>query len=347
MVETFSIDIDGRVVTVVDTPSFNNTNISDTDVLCELASWLTESYKSRRPLSGIVYMHDITSAKIGASSRKNLKLFRNLVGSEAFCNTLLVTSKWDLLSDPAVGAMREDELRYEWRKNLIGHDSSTARSSGDTKSALAIIKNIAFGRSTGVSADIPIALQKEMVDEHRPLEDTSAGRVLKQWMDVLEQFYETCISELMADHGRESAETTEEIRVMQTELNRLHGEQLALRDAQFQFEDRPSGSIQDRVEFPVQYTKSEFEMEMKANELMGVDLPPPYSPQAPSQVTVSLTAVTDTIASPSSLINGAYRFLKPVASKLFRPRLQKDHSRIEWTCVSPDRKIGVVKSDPN
>jgi hypothetical protein len=347
VVEAFSTNINGRVVTLVDTPGFDDTNRSDTDVLHELALWLTESYKSQRLLSGIIYMHNINQVRMNGASRRNLRMFAELVGTDAVHNIVLVTSKWDLLSDPGIGVMREEELKDKWWGYLIAKGSNTARSSGDRQSALAIVENIAFGRSADESANVPIALQKEMVDEHRPLEETSAGKLLNQRMDELEQSYKKQISEMMAHRDRESAETKERMRYMESVINRLHKDQLALRDAQSEFDGRPSGSTQTRVDVHVQYTKPEFEMEMEANELLGADLPPPYSPRAPSRDTVSLAAITDTIASSSSLINGLYRSLKPVTSKLFRPLLQKDHSRIEWTCVSQDRKIGVDKSDPN
>jgi hypothetical protein len=343
-VKAFSVSIDERIITLVDTPGFSDTNKSDTDVLRELSLWLTESYASRRLLSGIIYMHDINSARMSGSSLANLKLFAKLVGEDALHNILLVTSKWDLLSDPATGVMREEELEHKWWKHLIEHGSTTARSSGDRQSALAIVKNIAFGRIADESANIPIALQKEMVDEHKPLEETSAGQVLHQRRDELEKSYKKHISEIMAHRDRESAETKEKMRDMESIINRLHKDHLALRDAQF---DRYSSSTQDRVEINIQYAKPDFQMEMKADELMGADLPPPYSPRASSRMTISLAAITDTITSSSSLINGLYQSLKPVTSKILRPRLQKDHSRIEWTCVSQDRKIFVDKPDPN
>jgi hypothetical protein len=344
MMKAFSISVHGRVITFVDTQGFDDTSISDVAVLRRLSIWLEESYGARRLLSGIIYMHDINQVRLGGSSRRNLRMFAKLVGTDALHNIVFVTSKWDLLSDPAVGVMREEELRDKWWHYLIEHGSTTARSSGDRESALAIVKDIAFGRSADKSANIPIAFQKEMVDEHRPLEETSAGKLLSQRMDELEQSYR--ISELIAHYDRESASTREEKRTMRREIHRPYREQLALRDAQSEFEDRPSGSTQDSVEVHIQYTKPEIDMEIKSNELLGADLPSPYSPRAPSRMTVSLAVITDTIASSPSLINGLYQSLRSVVSKSLRPQLQKGHSRIEWICVSQDRKIGVEKSDP-
>ena len=42
------------VVYLVDTPGFDDTNVSDVDVLRELASWLKESYTEDIKLDGII-----------------------------------------------------------------------------------------------------------------------------------------------------------------------------------------------------------------------------------------------------------------------------------------------------
>jgi len=41
----------------VDTPGFDDTYRSDTEVLREIASWLTDSYAKNVKLNGIIYIH--------------------------------------------------------------------------------------------------------------------------------------------------------------------------------------------------------------------------------------------------------------------------------------------------
>lgn len=58
-------------VTLVDTPGFDDTNRSDTDVLTEIANWMGSTYRHGMLLSGILYLHRITDKKITGSSMKN------------------------------------------------------------------------------------------------------------------------------------------------------------------------------------------------------------------------------------------------------------------------------------
>jgi hypothetical protein len=342
-VEAYSVSVGGRTITLIDTPGFDDTWRNDVDVLREVSTWLTESYKSQRLLSGIIYLHPISSARMPGSARKTLEVFAKVVGEDAFHNIILVTTKWDLLQDPAVGVLREEQLRNEWWKDLIQQGSTTARSNGDRESALAIVKNIAFGRSTGDVVGVPLALQKQMVDEHKPLDETSAGQVLAQRIDKLEQSYNNQILELTRERNQEKAESKEERRLMQAEIDRLQREQHALHDEQSRLKSQSIDSKHDQMAVS-RYLKPQLHIQIGVNEFLEADLPPPYSPRAPTRITASYIAATDLVVFSLSPMGDLYHFLRPIASKAFRPRLQKEYSRIEWTCVSEGLRFGYAKS---
>jgi hypothetical protein len=53
-----------QTVYLIDTPGFDDTNRSDTEVLKEIARWLVASYKGKILLNGIIYLHRITDIRM-------------------------------------------------------------------------------------------------------------------------------------------------------------------------------------------------------------------------------------------------------------------------------------------
>lgn len=96
-------------VYLVDTPGFDDTNRSDTEVLRELATWLADSYTAKINLSGIIYLHRISDVRMQGSAKKNLYMFKKLCGDNALKNVILGTTMWDKVSETE-GTARELEL---------------------------------------------------------------------------------------------------------------------------------------------------------------------------------------------------------------------------------------------
>jgi len=67
-----------------------------------IAEFLRQVYHQRATLSGILYLHQITDARMKGSALKNLDMFQKLMETTALTNCILVTTKWGLV-DPAVG----------------------------------------------------------------------------------------------------------------------------------------------------------------------------------------------------------------------------------------------------
>ncbi|KAF2670964.1 P-loop containing nucleoside triphosphate hydrolase protein [Microthyrium microscopicum] len=108
-VQSFHCEIGQAQFSLVDTPGFNDTYISDTDILKELASWLLESYQGGTKLNGIIYLHRISDTRMEGSSLRNLRMFRKLCGDEFMKNVVLGTTFWDMVNEET-GLAREAEL---------------------------------------------------------------------------------------------------------------------------------------------------------------------------------------------------------------------------------------------
>ncbi|KAL2867705.1 P-loop containing nucleoside triphosphate hydrolase protein [Aspergillus lucknowensis] len=164
-----------HTVYLIDTPGFDDTNRSDTQVLREIAGWLGDSYKNKILLHGIIYLHRITDIRMQGSAKKNLIMFRQLCGQDALKKVILVTTMWDKVP-AAEGARREKELidTPEFWGWMLGKGSSCHRHNNTEASARSIV-----ARLSNHKAPITTDLQRQLVDEHKSLDQTSAGRELQ------------------------------------------------------------------------------------------------------------------------------------------------------------------------
>jgi hypothetical protein len=161
-------------VYLIDTPGFDDTNKSDTEVLEEIAMWLSDSYKNNIRLDGIIYLHRISDFRMQGSARKNLVTFNKLCGEGALKRVILASTMWDITREE-VAVMREQELKetshfWGW---MLSQGSSCHRYNNTPESARQIVLSL-IGRGDPIVTD----LQTQMVDNGLSLEETAAGRDL-------------------------------------------------------------------------------------------------------------------------------------------------------------------------
>lgn len=107
------------------------------------------------------------------TARKNLDMFQRLCGPEALKNVILLTTFWDMLDSESIGLAREKQLREVFWRALIDQGSRTERFDPPTyERAWDIIGQ--FPPAT----NIPLAIQVELVDEHKKLSETAAFKFL-------------------------------------------------------------------------------------------------------------------------------------------------------------------------
>ncbi|KIM82899.1 hypothetical protein PILCRDRAFT_820193 [Piloderma croceum F 1598] len=169
---------DGRPVVLVDTPGFDDTYKSDTDILAMIAAWLVKNYKSKFNLTTILYLHDITSSRMKGSTLKNLRIFGTLCGQKAMPNVILVTTKWKNITIEE-GVQRETELEADFWKDMINAGCVTARFEGTYESAWSIIGSLRGKHQATV------LLPSEIVDSNLRLNETQAGIALNKELQQL------------------------------------------------------------------------------------------------------------------------------------------------------------------
>ena len=189
--ESYSFKYKDHTVHLIDTPGFDDTRKSDTDVLRDIAGWLVLAYRHNIRLSGMVYLHSISENRMKGSHRTNLRMFQKLAGLENLGSVILTTTMWDK-TPQEVGKDRETELinKDEFWGSMIKNGSEFRRFSNDKASALKII-----GRIIDKHKKFVLSLQKEMADGHKALDETDAGKALNLEMNKQKEMFEKKLQE--------------------------------------------------------------------------------------------------------------------------------------------------------
>ncbi|KAF8883765.1 P-loop containing nucleoside triphosphate hydrolase protein [Gymnopilus junonius] len=158
---------------VVDTPGFDDTYENDSEILKRIAEWLALSYSQDMKLGGVIYLHDISQARMLGTHRRNFEMFTALCGDDARRSVVLATTKWDQIM-PEVGLKREAQLRSKFWKEMIGGGAHTHRFDSNPKSAWQIVHGLLDSET-----DRLLHIQKELVEMEKIIPSTEAGKQLR------------------------------------------------------------------------------------------------------------------------------------------------------------------------
>ncbi|KAH6712677.1 P-loop containing nucleoside triphosphate hydrolase protein [Leptodontidium sp. MPI-SDFR-AT-0119] len=100
----------GKQYILVDTPGFDDTTRSDSQITEKILTWLKTSMIEGTRLNGVIYLHRISDTRMASTALRNNRMFRKLCGADAFKNIILATTFWGQATN-AVGERREKELR--------------------------------------------------------------------------------------------------------------------------------------------------------------------------------------------------------------------------------------------
>ena len=175
-------------VLLIDTPGFDDSGRTDSEILTEISRLLSAQYEEGLSLKGVIYLHRITDIRYAGSSVKTLEIFKKICGKTALKNVLLVTTRWNEV-DETLGASREQQLRDDFWAYMLGNGSTMARFYGDRESAI--------GKSSQLTSrqSIVLELQRELVEQSKTLKQTVAGA-----------FVNDDVTEMKAQHEQELRE---------------------------------------------------------------------------------------------------------------------------------------------
>lgn len=231
-VTAYQFNTNGYNIILVDTPGFNDTYKSDTEILLDLAKWLEVTYRQNAKLTGIIYLHRITDVRMDGSAMRNLKMFRKLCGDQPMKNVVIASTFWGAIEDDKAVA-HEAELmgKDDFWGDMISHGAQVKRFAGTKQSALDILMSFAS------KATVTLDIQRELVDEDKPLGETAAGNAVNEELHRLEAKYLAELGRIQQETAAALAEKDvqyenilkKERERMEQKLNRLHNDQELLR----------------------------------------------------------------------------------------------------------------------
>ncbi|CAN9105895.1 unnamed protein product [Alternaria alternata] len=190
-VEIFQIP--GTSVYLMDSPGFDDTNISDTQILRSIATALVDAFHDNVEIHGALYIHPVVEARMRGSGRKNLIMFKKVLGMKGMKNCRLVTTKWTQVNYETAVA-REKELceKEEFWQPLIAAGATTIRFGDTMQSAFDIIRPFVYGPS----------FKPQLVEELRDgktLPQTAAGQVVNDDVEEAKRAHEVEMKQLEKD----------------------------------------------------------------------------------------------------------------------------------------------------
>ncbi|KXN89088.1 hypothetical protein AN958_06289 [Leucoagaricus sp. SymC.cos] len=189
----------GDRIVLVDTPGFNESARTSTQVMQMINRWLQKTYKKGAKLNGLVYLHRITDNRITEPLR-SLCMFRELCGDTGMTQIVLVSTMWEeLMADD--GLSRERELEQLHWKPLIEKGSKLDRlARSDPKDAWRIIEQLIRRNDTRAISQ----LQEELLNLGSALHDTHSGRVLQESLQKALADQRTSLKQVLAQSRRPS-----------------------------------------------------------------------------------------------------------------------------------------------
>ncbi|KAH8903508.1 hypothetical protein BR93DRAFT_866402, partial [Coniochaeta sp. PMI_546] len=171
-VEPVRCTIDGRQITLLDTPGFDDSSQSDADILQLIANYLAETYKHQIYLTGIIFLQPISNARLTGSEAKRTRLFKRVLGDNAYERVVIATTQWEELDDD-VAKYRTwaRESRNDVWGDMVSSGARVVQHRNTEASAKQIVRSF-----LSFATPVKLLMQEELAKNCGKVMQTSAGR---------------------------------------------------------------------------------------------------------------------------------------------------------------------------
>jgi len=196
-------------VLLADSPGFNDTTRSDTDVLQSIVRPLYELQKRNQPVLGVIYLHKITSPRLAGTALRTLKILQQFCGKENYNRIVFVTTMWQDAKFTTHGEQaayqRHEELEREfWHDMFAGTGRALCHVRDDQDSAGEILDRFfaEFSKLNKSDRERPLQVFDEMINKGKPVEQTSAYLCAHEEQRLLRQQKEQQLANLQGQRRR-------------------------------------------------------------------------------------------------------------------------------------------------
>lgn len=306
-------ELGGHRIRLIDTPGFDDSKVSDADILQKIADFMDISYRTGRKLNGLLYFHRIIDNRVGGVSYMNMQMFQKLCGEGALKNVFLCTTMWDLVP-PEVGEERERELKEDFWASMIEQGASVVRHDGTADAARNIISRMLHFNP------VTLKIQEELVDESKTLMETLAGARISEVLRSLESKYRGLLKRASEDYQKAVEEKN---RVMEGLIEKQRKEyQAKLEKAKkdnevlLQTRDATITALASRLET----------LETRGRAYWWLFFNSPSSPPpAAARQTVASSSAAPSISAPRGSTSQLSTASKPLEKRTARPD--------QWSCA--------------
>ncbi|KAI9339329.1 hypothetical protein BDR26DRAFT_820927 [Obelidium mucronatum] len=249
--------IDGVEFQILDTPGFDDSGgegrkfQSDVDVLQEISRYLTFAFQRKDLLTGIIYVHNIVTPRLGASSAKFINIFKELCGDRFCTNVTIATTRWDLMQseiEMKKAVAREEQLKKSVYAKFLNQGAEYTRIN-TAHDGLELLKKFIHKPAQSTK------LQTEIVDNHKQFDQTSAGLVLGGELAALQAKLDQEIAELKKEAKeanlakdkatedlikKEQQKAEEKVRILTEKIQETHQNLAAMEAKMLQENERRS-----------------------------------------------------------------------------------------------------------
>jgi len=203
---------ENHYVVFVDTPGFDDTYKTDTEILTTIADWFVKKYKGKANFATILYFHRISDNRMSGTAMKNLRLFRSLCGKDAMPNIIIVTTMWSKVTEEE-GIEWQTVLKNEVWNDMLDQGCSVERFANTRESAWHVIDSLSGNDRANV------LVSSEIVDHHLRLNETQAGGVLSKELERLIKAQKEAERKLKQAGNHDDSIVREELSEIETKIS--------------------------------------------------------------------------------------------------------------------------------
>lgn len=193
-------------IILVDTPGFDDSGMENLEILRGTIGILhfLAIQKSRFPIHGIVFLHDISEVKFSGSQRKTLSILRALCGEKCMGNVIAGTTRWS--PERPAKFKKEEERERKFLGEHWGGVCTTKRWIDEDDSGVPV--QIVMGLLA--KPQILLLAQEEILKPPHAVEDTTVGKLVAPEADLeMKQKLAEKEQEFEEEMARRSAEAEE------------------------------------------------------------------------------------------------------------------------------------------
>ncbi|KAL8822685.1 MAG: hypothetical protein Q9191_006585 [Dirinaria sp. TL-2023a] len=236
-ISAINFKISNTDIVLLDTPGFDDTDVSDVEVLNSIGDFLQQTYNHKKLLTGVILLQPVTGNKIQGNETRRLRLFKKILGEEAYSHVIIATTMWSGLNDREAGVKQVDQRKDKYWDDLIKGGASVVEHDNSGTTAIEIIRMLIDKEV------IALQMQKELEEAHGVLLQTSAGKQLfedkREDIERFERQLKTAEREL-SEASADKQALMEEVEQLKDELEMKVLQQETLKSKRVSFSSQSS-----------------------------------------------------------------------------------------------------------